>query len=90
MCCLHQKNRLIALIVHASGITGEDSRRMLKKPVQRCENDAGGLFQHPAMLGRAACRRPAAAPPTIGWTVAETGEADGDGGAFSRRAADGN
>jgi len=90
LCCLHQKNRLIALIVHASGITGEDSRRMLKKPVQRCENDAGVIFQHPVMSGLAAGGRPSAAASAIGRTVAEAGEADGDGGPFARRAADGD
>jgi hypothetical protein len=55
-----------------------------------CPPSAGGIFQHPAMSGRTACGRPAAAASTIGWTVAETGEADGDGGAFARRAADAN
>ena len=42
------------------------------------------------MSGWAAGRWPAAATSTIGGTVAETGEADGDGGAFARRTADGN
>ena len=51
-------------------------------------NDAGGIFQRPVMLGRAACWWAAAA--AIGQTVAQTGEADGDGGAFAGRAADGN
>ena len=41
-------------------------------------------------LGRAADGWPAAAASAIGRTVAEAGEADGDGGAFARGAADGN
>lgn len=41
-------------------------------------------------LGWAACGRTAAAASAIGRTVAEAGEADGDGGAFARSAADGN
>jgi hypothetical protein len=48
------------------------------------------LFQHPAKSGVAACGRSAAAAAAIGWSVTETGEADGDGGAFARGAADGN
>ena len=31
-----------------------------------------------------------ASTSAIGWTMAETGEADGDGGPFTRCAADGN
>lgn len=49
---------------------------------------SGTTGEHPAMLGRAACGRPAAA--AIGRTVAQTGEADGDGGTFAGSAADGN
>ena len=40
-------------------------------------------------LGLAACGSTASAS-SIGWAVAETGEADGDGSPFFRRAADGN
>ncbi len=42
------------------------------------------------MLGRAAGWWSAAATSAIGWAMAETGEADGDGGSFAWRAADGN
>ena len=41
------------------------------------------------MLGRAACGR-SASSSSVGRAAAETWEADGDGGAFARRAADGN
>jgi hypothetical protein len=42
------------------------------------------------MSGLAACGWTAPPASAIGRTRAETGEADGDGGPFARRAADGN
>ena len=48
------------------------------------------IDQMNGILGWAACWWPAAAAAAIGRTMAETGEADGDGGAFAWRAADGD
>ncbi len=42
------------------------------------------------ILGWAACGRPSAAASAIGRAMAEAWEADGDGGAFTWRAADGD
>lgn len=48
------------------------------------------IDQMNGMSGRAACWWTAAPAPAIGRPSVETGEADGDGGPFARRAADGN
>ncbi|MEK7350409.1 MAG: hypothetical protein AAB177_06005, partial [Nitrospirota bacterium] len=52
-------------------------------------NKTNQTNQLDGILSLAACGRPAAAASAIGRTGAETGEADGDGGSFAWRAADG-
>ena len=64
----------------------EEARRSLRyvEPLSDARTMLADFFSILIMLGWAAGRWPAAATSTIGGTVAETGEADGDGGAFAR------
>ena len=74
--------RVRSSMAHTSGMTWFVWFNQINKTNQTNQFDG--------ILGRAACWWSSAPASAIGGPSVETGEADGDGGPFARRAADGN